>query len=204
MIRKAQCFAEKRFGSAVCSPRRTRSLPTDRTSGKKRSSELLMRSKESTRIVAALWKQLPDAVKRSWAPSPIDGITSYNSFLGENANRLKCGESAVLTPGTGLSFPSELSVIAESGCLMLRHMDTSGLISLFVQKTVNGFATSEIQSFLDLGGEDEISICHLEPDASYFTYCICSDPSITIAKRISKSVTFNIGVSAINKKVTHQ
>lgn len=194
--REAGGGAAKNSPPAYTSKRRQSSAP-NHSSKKHRPSDLHARTKSSFGSASALWRKIPYSVKTTWTKLITDsGISTYNVYLAENATRIREGEAAILTPGSGLMIPKGLSAgSTEKGSVSIWSEEPLPVcMSVLSQKIRNGMGSMEVAAIQDLTYEQLALIDGFDPGEEYFLYCIITDKPVETMTRCSASASFRVSI----------
>lgn len=178
-------------------PKRRKSSVQGHLPGKPRHSDLHARTKRSFGSASALWKKIPSSVKTTWTKLITDsGISTYNVYLAENATRIREGEAAILTPGSGLTIPKGLSAGSTNrGSISIWSDEPQSVcMSVLSQKIRDGMGSIEVSAIQDLTYEQLALIDGFDPGEEYFLYCIITDKPVETMTKCSASASFRVSI----------
>jgi hypothetical protein len=151
------------------------------------------------RVVALIWKMLPEIMQKSWEPI-VEGrpLTPFNMFMSKNALKQKNGEIGQLTCSLGIKKLSGYNVVpAQAGEITIKFDPVSEPVHLTVaiQKIVEGVGTADLELRHELPSDTQpVTVNGLESGKEYFIYCMTTDKPFAEAAAISETTGFKVTV----------
>jgi hypothetical protein len=121
-------------------------------------------------------------------------MTPYNVYLAENTTRIREGDPALISPGSGMAIPAGLSAGSVSAGIVSIWSREPGpaIMSVFAQKIDNGIGSAEVTSLQNLSFEQIAVVSGFDQGREYFIYCIITDLPINSMTRCSASAAFKV------------
>jgi len=143
-------------------------------------------------LTSALWKPVPEAVKRGWE-FHVKGkpLTGYNLFFKANFASMKAGETLQISRSTGITAPWNMNAsISTAGDISVNFEkgEDAVNVSLFVQKKGETDIRKILITAIDVpAAVMPVVLNGFDPAGEYNVYAIATDAPMKDAKKISDS-----------------
>jgi hypothetical protein len=188
----------KRLGNFVYTSWKGKSVIRKYNPRRPSATEPQLEVQAAFRVVAAIWKALPEIMQKSWDASVAGkAMTPFNKFMSKNALKQKEGDVGQLTCGSGIAKLSGYMVEpGKAGEISVKFDPVTEPVHLTVvlQKIVNGKGVPVVEFRRDLSAAEPVILDGLESGKEYFVYCMTTDKPFAEATAISESSGFKVTV----------